>query len=444
MGGSTRIFARKFQMIKHMPKRVTEVLFCIAFYLFSTDMWFIALEHYSIDALTVKLLSISVKIIVGLLLILKLMTQRFTLRHVLIIAVAALIVAYSAHCSTNNGILWAFLFIIACQDVQWSDIGYTQLSVIISTIIIDIVLAVTGIGSDVIRYTPRRGIRYSLGFTHPNTAALFVVLILLAIFLLVRKMQWTIAIFPVAVAAFNEVLFDARGSVLSLVMLSVMLLFLCGNTKSRDQFQRIVSATICVITDMLAASSIIGMVLYRANNRFWSMANWVYSGRLSLLHAYFESGLSLFGRHYSNAAQTIYDSHGEEMTFIADNLYANLILQEGLILGSSLLLLLLVVQWMIRRNFDIIFVGFSYFLLLGFSEASGLSISYNWFLLVIGLLFYGSIKYPQTDAKRSRRKSSVAAFSSRASHVPQHVRSLRRRGKHTATQNSGRRNAVGV
>lgn len=356
-----------------------QILFGIAFFLYASMRWYIRLYVLERDQGITLYLSMLVQIICIILLVIKACVQRYdVLRLLLIFLFSSLAIVSAMH--SEKLLLWALLFIVCGQNIHRDTLGWSSLSSCLFTIALNTVFAVQGRSVEIPLIAGAKGMRFSLGFTHPNTAALFCVVLVVSIALLLPQHPIFVSLLAINWAVFVFILFNSRTEVIGLIFIAGYLIIA---QMAKERLVRIINYLICFITVSISILSFIASYLYQEKSQVFAVLNKVFSDRLNLLHGYLQSGFTLFGKHPSLFTASGTSSTGDNLTLVADNLYVKVIIVHGVICGGVILLCLLTGQLYFARENQSLFPLYSAPLIMGISEGFGLFPDQN--VLIIGL-----------------------------------------------------------
>lgn len=289
--------------------------------------------------------------------------------------------------------LWIFLFVVSGKGIDLKKIARITLFVAIFMTAITILACCAGYLSNItMRATEIRGIRNSLGFTHPNRLAEYLSEICIAYWYLhLNDRKWGVVALCLSFTIFVYLVAGSRSS--CLVFIAIALATLLNPLLSRQPKISILGCGVAVI--FVIAASWLLMARYSASNEFMATLNQWLSGRLRLANAAFSyAPPTLFGNDYSNAPVVghMLSSYNSVYHFQVDNAYVHLLLLYGVVATALFYVLIFLVY---RRYYqDNIFttalLGFTVLLILGFAENFTIDIQYNFFLFLISDVIFAS------------------------------------------------------
>lgn len=380
----------------HLVKQLGEALFLIAFFVFTFNSWlgltgnktllFLDLNHFKKICYGIVLICLCTKAVL----------QKYKVKHLLLLGLAGGLLAISSRYSSSKTLVWIFLFILTAQGLSLIPLAFI---LIVSLILIGILTFgryASGTISDfILNASGSRGIRHSMGFTHPNTLAIYLFTICLVCLTLKRwAVRWFDAITCLILALFTYRITGSRTSTICFFVIILVIFYLLviqpklkPNFKVR--FEKTITSLIAALSLAIAFFSIIALFLFNPKIRFWSITDSLSSGRFHLMHSYYEKyGLTLLGNNYSKAPAQSYSLHGEPIRFVVDNLFARLILQNGILIGSAGIAILLYCEWKLLKAPKTIFISYSLFIIIGLMEALCLWLYVDFFVLAIASIIY--------------------------------------------------------
>lgn len=376
-----------------------ERLFLIAFscYVFAT--WFSSTGYQSFLGLDYNwfrriLYGISLLCLAG-----KYILQGNSLKEHLLVATVGTAFLISAFVSGSHLLIWCYAFVACARHTSIKPISFCIFLVLI------IVGAITFTGyflgaipSYDLASTATRGTRYSLGFSHPNTLAFYLLTFQLAWismrreFLGLRDLTFLI-VFALS-AHFLTFSRTADGAFTLLIVCVISLLIRTYHSTSknhgRDSIPQPLLIAIFAAIFAIVAFSIFSMLFYDGSNPVWLKLDSISSGRLHLAHQYFnESGITAFGQSFEDSAVQNTDIHSDDITFLVDNLYCNVLLRYGLVSWILSFSGVIVALNHLKRNGQYAWLlGISMFLLVGLFEALFFKPSFNYFVLGLHMSLY--------------------------------------------------------
>lgn len=387
-------------------ERLGERLFLIAFGCYCFASWYFSTtfsNFLGIDYLWFKrgIYAISLICLTG-----KLLTQSYSVHTLFTLLAVGALLLLSGRFSGSHVLLWLFLFISASQDIGLKPCAFVLLFVLVVIGPLVIGCFAAGVIPEFTLETASRGLRHSLGFGHPNTlAAYFLCLYLCVLTLSDFKTDTFNMLTGILLLVLTVCITDSRtmsGGIALLIATPIIL-----NLVKRDnRIRRFVSVALQIIAIAIMFASVFCMFTYNQDNPLFASLNSRLSNRPALMHGYYESkGLSLLGQPVEDAdvyAEVItngpeFDSHGKPMAFVVDNVFARLLLENGIIVGLGAIVVLLSTQNILAKRAGPAFFVFSLFLILGLAEGICLQLKINFYILYCSTLLFGN----SSNMKRS-------------------------------------------
>lgn len=402
MSGSTMMHIHRlkktllipFEFPMHMGIYSQRVFFGVAFSLFLFIQWqghvYILDRDISVTDLILMILKAVVFTFIGV----KLLFQKYDLLRIAIITICSFFVLLSAAHSHDNTLLWTFLFIIAAQNVDLKTIGCACVSAAFCIIALILIVTYHHRSVEFIDSRDLQSIRFSLGFSHPNLAALFVFMLVMGLYFLLEKRL--VAVFMVSLSGLIVIyiLLSSRTEVIGLVsFIGFLPLIYLRQQKKNLRIANIIDYLICLLCDVLCIVSFLASFFYRDGSETFRLLNKLFSGRLKLLNGYLHGGgITPFGRSYSGFSTGNFNSFGDEVNFIADNFYVRSVLLYGVISGGMLILFFLWLQWYLAVKHSSDLYAFSVPLIMGITESLALFVDKNLMLFLISKLLYRGLE----------------------------------------------------
>lgn len=337
----------------------------------------------------VPLLSKVLSLAILCLLIFKFILQKASVNGWLLAAFIVLIGFVSWRNSQEGWLFWLALFIVCSEGVELNKLAIVSLVLSIMILLIAPLFAASGVIENITLI--RLGVvRYSLGFSHPNSFGMYVILACTSISVLAfGKTPLFQSIFLICAAFLITIVSDSRSTAI-LAIFQVLLLFVFYKVEDK-RLRRIISMGYVVAVVFIIFISFYFMVNYNPARPLDSVLNGLLSGRLRLAHGYFQmKGLSLFGTTFFDSP-VIYWENGKPYDFVVDNAYCHLILRYGIIPAALFLIGLfsLLIKLIRQNRWDSLLFGIVLMSVYGLTENVGVRIECNYFLFAIGadLLF---------------------------------------------------------
>ena len=234
--------------------------------------------------------------------------------------------------------------------------------------------------------------RYDMGFGHPNRFSILLFnLLLMWIWVHFSTINYKEISFIFLISLINYFITMTRTNEIALVFLLILLIIYKKYPKKMSIYLKQVSM---IIVPFFALCSIIFVILYQKGNSIAVMFDKILSGRIRLgSYAYEHFGFSLFGNNLSNF-KIQYDSVYKLNYFTFDNIYTDILMQQGVIwfVIISILFFLLAKKKNDAINFAIIAWG-----IYGVTEVHGLNVYMLFTILLVNELFRKNDKVKEKD-----------------------------------------------
>lgn len=376
-----------------------ERLFLIAFscYVFAT--WFTSTGYQSFFGLDYNwfrriLYGISLLCLAG-----KYILQSNSLQEHLLVSAIGAVFLISSLVSGSHLLIWCFAFVACARHISIKPISFCIFLVLIIVGTITFTGYFLGaIPSYDLASTATRGTRYSLGFSHPNTLAFYLLTFQLAWismrreFLGLRDLTFLI-VFALS-AHFLTFSRTADGAFTLLIVCVIALLIRTNRPTSkspgRDSIPQLLLFAMFAAIFAIVVFSIFSMLFYDGSNPVWLKLDSISSGRLHLAHQYFnESGITAFGYSFDGSAVQNTDIHSDDITFLVDNLYCNVLLRYGLVPWILSFSGIIAALNQLSRDSEYTWLfGISMFLFVGLFEALFFKPCFNYFVLGLHKALY--------------------------------------------------------
>ena len=286
--------------------------------------------------MNIGLLYLLIRIVSTLVLGVRILVQRFQAKQYALCLVVGSCVLASTFISGSWNILLLLLFLIAGREVNLRKIAICVLCTNVAVIFLTVICANNGIIKKT-TFIAGNGMpeRQAFGFTHPNLFGLAVVTACCAYAVLqYRKFGWKdLLIYGVAFYACYELAYS-RTSAISILLIVFLSLFVTIDKHGRWDKLILVLGSLAFLG--LSLFSIWLMVYFKPSISWMSNLNSMMTGRLDLMHHYFETyGVHMFGFDFSKMQENY---RGYYDTFICDNAFAHVVLESGIVVAALLFL----------------------------------------------------------------------------------------------------------
>ena len=388
-------------MIKTKIK--TETFFFIGYVLMLAGQMFsnvIFIEHY-INYLTyLGFLFLVVYIIIN--------KNKYTNKNIIFLLLCTLFFTIVSIVTNDKKMLKLMSLIIAFQNINFEKFikkDFTFRSIFLIIVVFLNLLGFTH-NNDVTRIGEST-IRYALGFHHPNTFAVYTMMLGLEFIYLNRTDKKIKSfIFVIIIFGLNYFLTDSRAAMI-IEILMIIYLTIPSNVIQKLFENKIIKNGITLSFLILLFLSLFLTFNYSKNNNLLYKVNELTSSRIMLANMYIKkySVFSLFGQEISETNRFI-DSKQNPNYIPLDNGYVHLILKFGFLTTIIFFLFYFIALKRLyeNKNYILIFIIFILNLYL-VMEATTIGVIYNPFLLVFATTFYDYIE--GIDIKNIENKNTL-------------------------------------
>lgn len=339
--------------------------------------------------MNIGLLYLLIRIVSILVLGVRILVQRFQAKQYALCLVVGSCVLASTFISGSWNILLLLLFLIAGREVDLRKIAICVLCTNVAVIFLTVICANNGIIKKT-TFIAGNGMpeRQAFGFTHPNLFGLAVVTACCAYAVLqYRKFGWKdLLIYGVAFYACYELAYS-RTSAISILLIVFLSLFVTIDKHGRWDKLILVLGSLAFLG--LSLFSIWLMVYFKPSISWMSNLNSMMTGRLDLMHHYFETyGVHMFGFDFSKMQENY---RGYYDTFICDNAFAHVVLESGIVVAA---LLFLAYEYVLLRGLIVYgeltpeLFGLIIFAFVAFSESGAFWVCVNFCLVALAEPFF--------------------------------------------------------
>ena len=339
--------------------------------------------------MNIGLLYLLIRIVSTLVLGVRILVPRFQAKQYALCLVVGSCVLASTFISGSWNILLLLLFLIAGREVNLRKIAICVLCTNVAVIFLTVICANNGIIKKT-TFIAGNGMpeRQAFGFTHPNLFGLAVVTACCAYAVLqYRKFGWKdLLIYGVAFYACYELAYS-RTSAISILLIVFLSLFVTIDQHGRWDKLILVLGSLAFLG--LSLFSIWLMVYFKPSISWMSNLNSMMTGRLDLMHHYFETyGVHMFGFDFSKMQENY---RGYYDTFICDNAFAHVVLESGIVVAA---LLFLAYEYVLLRGLIVYgeltpeLFGLIIFAFVAFSESGAFWVCVNFCLVALAEPFF--------------------------------------------------------
>ena len=339
--------------------------------------------------MNIGLLYLLIRIVSTLVLGVRILVQRFQAKQYALCLVVGSCVLASTFISGSWNIFLLLLFLIAGREVDLRKIAICVLCTNFAVILLTVICSNSGI-IEKTTFIAGNGMpeRQAFGFTHPNLFGLAVVTACCAYAVLrYRKFGWRdLLIYGVAFYACYELAYS-RTSAISILLIVFLSLFVTIDKHGHWDKLILVLGSLAFLG--LSLFSIWLMVYFKPSISWMSNLNSMMTGRLDLMHHYFETyGVHMFGFDFSKIQENY---RGYYDTFICDNAFAHVVLESGIVVAA---LLFLAYEYVLLRGLIVYseltpeLFGLIIFAFVAFSESGAFWVCVNFCLVALAEPFF--------------------------------------------------------
>lgn len=317
----------------------------------------------------------------------KLITQRYTLKQLLVLVVAAAVAVTTVAVSHDFGALWIVILVASCQGIELQFVARVTCLATLTAIVLAALGMMMGLCPAVFAQRGNTGaIRYSMGFSHTNLFANNVAVVGVA---------WFVSRVPRARVA--DVLVLAASAVVIYVVTNartttIAVLFIMVIAALYVLWHWAPSPYLVIGLFSLAALVSLGLMLLYQHLPMGVRPelDYVLSDRPYYFHSYFKQlGLSLFGGDLAQAR--VWHTSPVTKGLALDNSYVSLVLGKGIVVFGAVFASLCTCAARARKDERYVpfLFALTFFAVVGFAENVANSIAMNFSLACIAYLLYG-------------------------------------------------------
>lgn len=317
----------------------------------------------------------------------KLLSQRYTLRQLIILAVSVATAVATVVASHDYGALWIVVLVAACQGIELQFVARVTCLATAAVVVSAALGMMLGVCPAVFAQRGNTGvIRYSMGFSHTNLFANSMAVVGVAWFVSRVPSARLVDLLVLAVSAMViYVVTNARTTTLALLFLLMVAIVYVLWGKAPSPYLAIGLFCLAMLVSL-------GLMLF-----YWELPmgvrpelNHVLSDRPYYFSSYFgQLGFSLFGGDLVEAH--VWHTSPVTKGLALDNSYVSLMLGKGVVVFGAVVVSSLTCA--VRAQRDIRYLPFLFalvfFSVVGFAENVANSISMNFSLACIAYLLYG-------------------------------------------------------
>ena len=378
------------------------------------------------DVSGIPLLMTVIKWTVFVLLLWKIVLQKYTARSLCKIAIVGCIILLSYYfCRWQDVLVFGFLFIVAAKGIDLRKVAKEILIITFVTVLFVIILAEAGmiesitqkVSSSSRTYLWSAGNTIKLwGFEHHNYFGSRV-LTFLTCYVFLRYEKFKIYDLIPCFALFYFCYFVVKtrtAAILILLVIFLVLLFKFLKFFGERKNKNLVRVGVYFIMAFSVIFSLFMCITYNSGNSIYIFFDSLLTTRISSAHSIFsEYGFSLFGQNVE-LISTITAAEEGVSAIVMDNAYMHLFVRCGVLVGILVLLgyFVAVKLALEEKNYGVLVVIAVYFVC-GISETWLFTISQNPFLLLLSVGLYNqNLNLSFTDDLLNKKRKIVFKRSS--------------------------------
>lgn len=372
---------------------IPEFLFYVAFAFYSFAIGIVYINYNIRYTSLIKNLVYFFQIIAFFCLMLKIIIQKKRLATLPILILLCLIGLLSWFKSGENYFFWLVIFIACGYAVKLRKIAIISLYTTLTIIVFSFISLNLGTAYDASFIGQNGQLRQSLGFIHPNTFARYILMLCIPFSILYYKSKTLVVYFMLVFSGL--ICYRISGSRTSLILVAVQLfLVFLYSTITNHKIRKKILAILTFACISCIIMSYYFMLSFDDSNPVHHVLNQFFSERLSLAHLYYKhDAVTLFGHEYVSDL-----SANMPASYLVDNSYCHLVLREGIIPTTFLLIMIIYLLIKINKNllWNAFSLGFFIILLFSFTETVGIMVETNYFLLILASFLFQKNKQETT------------------------------------------------
>lgn len=340
----------------------------------------------------------------------KLCFDRFGARQLLLFLPITAVFAYSGYVSSDFALLWSWLFIVTGSGADIKRLAKVALCVFLVTLVLTVCLSLGGaIENIVMTRTGTGGLRYALGFRHPNGLGRQILEVAIAL-LIIRYPRFRFTDYLICCLAFLAIwqLTDSRTSMICLLFAVLVCAFVSGGFVRKHEKGVLWFALILFGVEVML--SVATMFINPHGSAVASALNQLLSDRPYYDNYYFTNyGVRLFGQNLESIVSIAGSGYSFD-GYVIDNAYCHMLLINGLVpfLVMIGLIGLCYVRMIKEGRFTALAMAFVLFTFLGVTESSAINFYTAYYLIGLCPLFFGRpLSSACSDGQSSSRHSSI-------------------------------------
>ena len=308
--------------------------------------------------------------------------------------------------SGSNLFLWMAAFVACGKNIKIRSLAWVSICVHLPGFVIVVWMSMSGF---IENYVLERGefLRFSMGFSNPNSFALMLFDICLAICVIRfgKRPGWEIGVIALSAYLSYRISISRTFTAALILMAALYLIFWFARSRA---IRRVIASVLMAAAAVIIIFSMYSMANYSLHDAWMVSFDEMMSSRISMAHDIFtEYPLTYWGRNYSEA-EAIYDGT-RYLKFIVDNSYCSVILRYGIVAAAVLFSGIAAVYanalW--KVNWGVCLLGISIFIIIGFSETMMIRVEDNYFLIAIAGILYqtpaDNLCIPEKNQRKSKK-----------------------------------------
>lgn len=347
--------------------RVDDLAFYVAYALYLIRF---VLENSTIECLgsiQIEIIEVFIDILIILLLAFKMLFFRTnTVRWILACCVVG-VCFVSWIISAEGWAFWLALFIVCGYRSNIRKCAIISICVYSIMIPCIMLFAINGIIDNIVLYS-NNVVRWGMGFEHPNTVGMYILLICISYSVIRFGRNPLPDLLLLALAIVFNLTFCVSRSIIALAIVQGILLVVFYVIKKQNQRKTIIYFLLIMLL-LLVIASLYTMVAYNSSRWLMNSFNSLLSGRLYLSHLFYEiGGITLLGNNYSAHSGVMWVNGSVQ--FLVDNAYCHIILRYGLLIFCMITIgLSILIYRMVKSGcWNALLFGIVLMVLYGFTE----------------------------------------------------------------------------
>lgn len=301
--------------------------------------------------------------------------KKIPTKNAIIIFLVCIVSFFSFLKCRDIAIIYIIIFTIAFKEKDYRKlIKFDLISKSILLLLIFFLYS-QGLTEKVIYYYNVRGVRYALGFGHPNTLGIYLLNICADIaYLNYDKKKIIPYIFMIAIALFANYVPRSRGTFVG-VLLLIALSYMIPIIKENGIFKFIMKH-FCTI--LMVTSFLVGFIFLNSEATILTDLNKLFSNRIELIADFLDTyDITVFGNRFTD-----YNTSELGAVYTLDNAYITILLKFGILVAISFLWMMsLKMKQSVERKQYVLIMCLLTYMFFGLMENGFYVLAYNPFLI---------------------------------------------------------------